>query len=89
MPRSFAELESDENVRAYEVADVLEHYALSGAAISGAVVIALIERTNPSYADRQTMILNALRGRDSQSRRRFHKDAAEYQKVLDRLHNST
>lgn len=84
MPRSFADLEKDPNVRAMEVAAVLSHYAYSGAAISAGVVTDLIDRTNPDNAQRLEMRRAAYQGRISQSRRGFPQEAEEYTNVREK-----
>jgi len=85
MPKSFAELEKAEQVTATEVADALDDYAVTGAAISSPVVIALINRTKPDSSERVRMAFSAATGRDSQTARHFRKDAAAYADVLVHL----
>jgi hypothetical protein len=83
--RTFADLQQDEKVSAAEVAEVLKDYAMSGAGISAAVVISLVNRTRPSDTERKQMKASAQKGKEDQARRGHTRDAAEYGKVVQRL----
>lgn len=85
MPRSFAQLEQDQNVTSTEVEEVLRDYVKVGAAISARVVMALVDRTKPNGIQRNIMKELALKGACEQAERHHEKDAAQYQKVMEHL----
>ncbi len=85
MPRSFAQLEHDQNVTSTEVEEVLRDYVKVGAAISARVVITLIGRTKPNGIQRNIMKELALKGACEQFERHHRKDGAEYQQVMEHL----
>ncbi len=79
--RTFAELEKDKDVTAEEVAEVLEGYSSSSAAVSYQVVIGLIDRTKPDQAQRERIRASAQKGGTTQARRGFHRDAVTYDSI--------
>ncbi|MDP1689642.1 MAG: hypothetical protein Q8L52_00310 [bacterium] len=85
MPRTFAQLEQDGCVSAAEVGEVLDDYVRTGAAISGRVVIKLIDQARPCIADRQLMKTIALKGAVNQTRRGCTNDATAYLQVAAHL----
>jgi hypothetical protein len=82
MSRSFAELEVDEQVKASEVCEVLERYASIGVAIAAAVVVEIINRTEPNLAQLDLMKTSAEKGKNNLLRLRHARDAAAYERVI-------
>ena len=83
--RSFRDLQQDEHVTVQELKEVLEEYATTGSSIASPVVIDLINRTDPSTADCEQMIMTAAVGRSRQLKGNHIETASAYLEVIDHL----
>lgn len=82
---TFRELQDRETVSVTDVKETLREYATSGAAILGRVVNALIDRVDLTDNDVMDLMDSAKKGSENQARRRFPKDAAEFDAVTRHL----
>jgi len=71
-PKSFAELEAQEEVSEEELVASLGGYADSGAAIRGDVVVSIIERTSLTQDGLEALQAAAVRGITAQAKNRFY-----------------
>jgi hypothetical protein len=88
-PKTFAELEVQEEVSGVELVASLANYSDTGAAIDGLVVISIIERSELTQPELQVLQAAAVRGITEQARNRFRSspesvsmEQGHYAKVL-------